>query len=104
MNLNNKTEEKQNRNLNLDEDDDVILEKTNLEKLRTNDYIMNCIKNNKLKKIIKHINSTKYKKKTLEKMLEDSDFRKFTDEILKTLGFLENDTFFSTDLFKRNAN
>jgi len=35
----------------------------------------------------------KYKKKTLEKILLDKDFRDFTDEILETLGYLKNKVF-----------
>jgi hypothetical protein len=54
---------------------------------------MNLIKNNKLKKIIKHIDASKYKKKTLEKMMEDKEFKQFTDEILKTLGYLKDNIF-----------
>ncbi len=54
---------------------------------------MNKLKNKKLQKIIKNIDTTKYKKKTLEKMLADNDFRFFTDEILETLGYLKNKVF-----------
>jgi hypothetical protein len=54
---------------------------------------MNRLKNNKLKKIIKTIDSTRFKKRTLEKMLNDEDFKEFTDEILKTLGYLKGETF-----------
>jgi hypothetical protein len=54
---------------------------------------MNLIKNNKLKRIIKHIDGSRYKKKTLEKMMEDKDFKEFTDEILKTLGYLTDNIF-----------
>jgi hypothetical protein len=54
---------------------------------------MNLIKNKKLKKIIKHIDSTKYKKTFLEKMLLDADFKDFTDEILVSLGFLKDGVF-----------
>lgn len=54
---------------------------------------MNKLKNKKLQKIIRNIDSTKYKKRTLEKMLLDKDFRDFADEILETLGYLKNKVF-----------
>ena len=87
MNENNK------RELNLDEDQDIILSRENLSILKTNDKIMNMLKNKRLRKIIIEIDSTKFKKKTLEKMLKDSQFREFTDEILTTLGYLKNGSF-----------
>lgn len=64
-----------------------------MNNLETNEKLMTLIKNNKLKKIIKHIDSSKYKKKTLEKMMEDKDFKDFTDEILTTLGYLKDNIF-----------
>jgi hypothetical protein len=55
---------------------------------------MNKIKNKKLQKIIKFIDSTKFKKKSLERQLEgDQDFKLFIDEILTHLGLLKNKTF-----------
>ena len=52
---------------------------------------MSKIKNKNLQKIITHINSTKYKKKSLEKLIkEDSDFKEFINEILSTLGYLKD--------------
>lgn len=54
---------------------------------------MNLLKNEKLKKIIRQIDSTKFKKKTLEKMQNDKDFKEFCDDILLTLGYLKNNTF-----------
>lgn len=54
---------------------------------------MNKLKNEKLRKIIREIDGTKYKKKTLEKMLLDKDFRDFADEILETLGYLKDNIF-----------
>lgn len=81
------------RGLNLDEYQDIIVEKANLENLKSNKSIMNKVKNKKLQKIIKTIDSAKYKKRTLEKMLNDSDFKSFTDEILISLGYLKNNVF-----------
>lgn len=51
------------------------------------------LRNKNLKKIIKEIDSSKYKKRTLEKMQEDPDFKEFTTEILKSLGFIKNNIF-----------
>lgn len=54
---------------------------------------MTMLRNKNLKKIIKEIDSSKYKKRTLEKMQEDPDFKDFTTEILKSLGFIKNNIF-----------
>lgn len=54
---------------------------------------MTMLRNKNLKKIIKEIDSSKYKKRTLEKMQEDPDFKEFTTEILKSLGFIKNNIF-----------
>jgi hypothetical protein len=55
---------------------------------------MTKLRNNKLKRIIRSIDSTKFKKNTLEKMMAgDKDFREFCDEILRTLGYLKDNTF-----------
>jgi hypothetical protein len=55
---------------------------------------MNKIKNRKLQRIIKYIDSSKFKKKNLERFLNnDSDFKVFADEILETLGYLKNKSF-----------
>ena len=54
---------------------------------------MNKLKNKSLRKIIRNINTTKFKKKTIEKMLLDKDFREFADEILETLGYLKDNMF-----------
>ena len=51
---------------------------------------MNKLKNKKLKRIIKYIDGSKFKKRNLEKMLKDVDFSNFTDEILKSLGYLKD--------------
>ena len=51
------------------------------------------LRNKNLKKIIKEIDSSKYKKRTLEKMQENPDFKEFTTEILKSLGFIKNNIF-----------
>jgi hypothetical protein len=56
---------------------------------------MNMIKNNRLKKIIKHIDSTKYKKRTLEKFLRDPAFLDFANELLRSLGFLDKNNSFT---------
>jgi hypothetical protein len=64
-----------------------------LANLEKDDKIMTKLRNNKLKKIIKSIDSARFKKKTLEKMMNDSDFKEFTDEILKALGFLKDNMF-----------
>lgn len=82
-----------NKPLCLNEDEDIILTKERLETLKGNTKITQMLKNKKLASIIKHIDSTKYKKKTLEKMLLDPEFRLFADEILTTLGFLKDNTF-----------
>ena len=80
--------------LNLDEDEDIILTEKELSVLKTNKSIMTKIKNKKLLKILKEIDSTKYKKRTLEKVMEnDPDFKAFTTEILETLGFVKNNEF-----------
>ena len=80
--------------LNLDEDEDIILSEKELSVLKTNKSIMTKIKNKKLLKILKEIDSTKYKKRTLEKIMEnDPDFKAFTTEILETLGFIKNNEF-----------
>jgi hypothetical protein len=54
---------------------------------------MTMTKNKSLQKLIRHIDSTKYKKTFLEKMLTDKDFKEFTDEILTALGFLKDGVF-----------
>ena len=93
---NNKIEDNLNSNkpLNLDEDEDIILEKKDLEKLKENKKIMNMLKNNTLRKIIREIDSAKYKKRTLERYIDkDPDFKEFTTEILETLGFIKNNEF-----------
>ena len=53
------------------------------------------IKNNRLKRIIRHIDSTKYKKRTLEKFLNDPNFLDFVNEMLRTLGYLDKDNAFN---------
>jgi len=56
--------------------------------------IMTKIKNKKLMKILKEIDSAKYKKRTLERYMDkDPDFKEFTTEILETLGFIKNNEF-----------
>ena len=81
-----------NKPLNLDEDEDIILTKEELNKLKSNKKIMNMIKNKNLKKIIKEIDSAKFKKKTLEKIQKnDKNFLNFTLEILRCLGFLNDE-------------
>jgi len=72
---------------------DIIVEKSKLNLIRENKSIMNKLKNKKLQRIIKGIDSAKYKKKLLEKMMNDKDFKDFTDEILITLGYLKDNTF-----------
>ena len=63
--------------------------------LKNNKSIMTKIKNKKLRKILKEIDSAKYKKRTLEKyMMNDPDFKEFTTEILNSLGFIKNNEFF----------
>lgn len=90
--------EKDNNNntqpLNLDEDEDIILSEDQLASLKNNKSIMTIIKNKKLRKILKEIDSAKYKKRTLEKyMMNDPDFKEFTTEILNSLGFIKNNEF-----------
>lgn len=77
----------------LDEYNDIILDSNKLGRLKENKSIMNKLKNKKLAKIIKEIDSTKYKKKMLEKMLDDKDFKDFVDEILLSLGYLKENIF-----------
>ena len=105
-NLNNKNEDKDKQNeentivqpLNLDEDEDIILNEKQLSILKTNKSIMTKLKNKKLLKILKEIDSTKYKKRTLERQMEkDPDFKIFTTEILTTLGFVKNHEFIAKD-------
>jgi hypothetical protein len=56
--------------------------------------IMTKIKNKKLMKILKEIDSAKYKKRTSERYMDkDPDFKEFTTEILETLGFIKNNEF-----------
>ena len=104
--LNNKNEDNDKQNeeniivqpLNLDEDEDIILNEKQLSILKTNKSIMTKLKNKKLLKILKEIDSTKYKKRTLEKQMEiDPDFKIFTTEILTTLGFVKNNEFIGKD-------
>ena len=104
--LNNKNEDKDKQNeentivqpLNLDEDEDIILNEKQLSILKTNKSIMTKLKNKKLLKILKEIDSTKYKKRTLEKQIQiDPDFKIFTTEILTTLGFVKNHEFIAKD-------
>ncbi len=93
---NNKIEDNLNSNkpLNLDEDEDIILEKKDLEKLKENKKIMNMLKNNTLRKIIREIDSAKYKKRTLERMINnDKNFKEFVQDILNTLGFIKDGFF-----------
>ncbi len=62
---------------------------------------MTKLKNKKLQKILKEIDSTKYKKRTLEKkMKNDPDFKLFTTEILETLGFIKNNEFINKEEIK----
>ena len=80
--------------LNLDEDEDIILTEKELCNLKNNKNIMTKIKNKKLMKILKEIDSAKYKKRTLERYMDkDPDFKEFTTEILETLGFIKNNEF-----------
>ena len=85
--------DKENKPLFLDENEDIILDNSKLCKLKENKKIMMLIKNKSLQKLMRHIDSTKYKKTFLEKMLTDKDFKEFTDEILITLGFLKDGMF-----------
>lgn len=97
INENNETD-KINKPLNLDEDEDVILLEKKLNVLKTNKNIMTKIKNEKLMKILRQIDSAKYKKRTLEKIMEgDPEFKEFTIEILETLGFIQNNEFVIPD-------
>ena len=80
--------------LNLDEDEDIILSEKQLSVLKNNKSIMTKIKNQKLMKILKEIDSAKYKKRTLSRYMEnDPDFKIFTTEILNTLGFIRNNEY-----------
>ena len=93
---NNEIEENLNYNkpLNLDEDEDIILEKKDLEKLKDNKKIMNMLKNKTLRKIIREIDGAKYKKRTLERMINnDKNFKEFVQDILITLGFIKDGFF-----------
>ena len=84
--------------LNLDEDEDIILSEKQLSVLKNNKNIMTKLKNKKLLKILKGIDATKYKKRTLEKQMEiDPDFRLFTTEILIALGFIKNNEFVNNE-------
>jgi hypothetical protein len=83
------------RPLNLDESQDIIVDQSSLEKLKENMSIMNKLKNKKLKKIIRNIDSAKFKKRILEKIIaNDKDFKEFVDEILSSLGYLDDNKHF----------
>ena len=93
---NNKIEENLNYNkpLNLDEEEDIILEKKDLDKLKENQKIINMLKNKSLRKIIREIDGAKYKKRTLERVMKnDKNFKEFIQDILYTLGFIKNGIF-----------
>ena len=80
--------------LNLKEDEDIILSKEELKKLRKNKAILDKIKNKQLQKIIKEIDGAKYKKKLLKKFMDsDEEFKEFTCEIVRTLGFTKSNEF-----------
>lgn len=81
------------RPLNLNEYEDIILSSNELAKLKQNEKIMTMLRNRKLKRIIKEIDQAKYKKKSLERMQLDPDFKAFCEDILTTLGFLKNHLF-----------
>ena len=77
--------------LNLDEEEDIILEKKDLDKLKGNQKIINMLKNKSLRKIIREIDGAKYKKRTLERVMKnDKNFKEFIQDILYTLGFIKN--------------
>jgi hypothetical protein len=83
-----------NKPLNLDRDEDIIMEKKDLEKLKDNKKIMNMLKNKTLRKIIREIDGAKYKKRTLERMINnDKNFKEFVQDILITLGFIKDGFF-----------
>ena len=82
-----------NKPLYLDEYQDIIVDQTKLSGLKENNSIMTKLRNKKLQRIIKEIDSTKYKKKSLEKMMGDKDFKDFVDEILISLGYLKDNLF-----------
>ena len=80
--------------LNLDEEEDIILEKKDLDKLKGNQKIINMLKNKSLRKIIREIDGAKYKKRTLERVMKnDKNFKEFIQDILYTLGFIKNGIF-----------
>jgi SpoVK/Ycf46/Vps4 family AAA+-type ATPase len=82
-----------NKPLYLDEYQDIIIDKTKLSTLKENQSIMTKLRNKKLQKIIREIDSAKFKKKSLEKMMNDKDFKDFVDEILVSLGYLKDEVF-----------
>ena len=52
------------------------------------------LKNKTLRKIIREIDSAKYKKRTLERMINnDKNFKEFVQDILITLGFIKDGFF-----------
>lgn len=72
----------------LDETEDILLTDNELAILKQNTSITTKLKNTKLRKIIKTVVNSKYKRSLLEKILqEDKHFKFFCDEILGTLGF-----------------
>ena len=80
--------------MNLDEEEDIILEKKDLDKLKGNQKIINMLKNKSLRKIIREIDGAKYKKRTLERVMKnDKNFKEFIQDILYTLGFIRNGIF-----------
>lgn len=79
--------------LSLDEGEDIILETDQLDALLTSEKVTSKLKNKKLKRIIKLINSSKFKSSLLDKILKkDNHFREFADEILVSLGFKVDST------------
>lgn len=84
----NKINNNRKLSLNLDENEDIILEENQLNKLLLNKSICKKLSNQKLRKIIKLINNAKFKSSLLSKTIKnDKEFKSFADEILIELGY-----------------
>ena len=76
--------------IDLEEDDDVVVDPWRLEKARHSVKLKPYLSHSKLKKIIRQIDSNRNRKKSLWRQIDfDADFRVFIDEMLKEMGYLD---------------
>lgn len=81
----------ENPRLELDEHEDIIVPTERLEGIINNQSLRTKLKNTKLRKIIKFINSSKLKTTLLSKAIKnDAHLKDFVDEILEGLGYLKS--------------